>query len=69
MVSEANLEGSVSGEVAAIVAEDAFEWLDGPVRRVGGPDSPAAPFAKPLTDAFVPDVEQIGAAMLDLARY
>ena len=69
VVSEANLEGSVSGEVAAIVAEEAFEWLDGPVRRVGGPDSPAAPFAKPLTDAFVPDVEQIGAAMLNLARY
>ena len=69
VVSEANLEGSVSGEIAAVVSEHAFEWLDGPVRRLGGPDSPAAPFAKPLTDAFVPDAAKIEAAMLDLARY
>lgn len=69
VVSEANLEGSVSGEVAALVAEHAFEWLDGPVRRIGGPDTPAAPFARPLTDAFVPSAEKIEAAMLDLARY
>ena len=69
VVSEANLEGSVSGEIAALVAEHAFEWLDGPVRRLGSPDSPAAPFARPLTDAFVPSAEAVEAAMLDLARY
>ncbi|QIN81841.1 alpha-ketoacid dehydrogenase subunit beta [Rubrobacter tropicus] len=69
VVSEANLEGSVSGEISALVAEHAFEWLDGPVRRIGGPNSPAAPFAKPLTDAFVPSAEKVEAAMLDLARY
>ena len=69
IISEANLEGSVSGEIAAIVSEHAFEWLDGPVRRLGGPDSPAAPFARPLTDAFVPGAGEIEAAMLDLARY
>lgn len=69
VVSEANLEGSVSGEISALIAEHAFEWLDGPVRRVGAPDTPAAPFAKPLTDAFVPSASAIEAAMLDLARY
>ncbi len=69
VVSEANLEGSLSGEIAAVIAADAFEWLDGPVRRVGGPDSPAATYAKPLADAFVPDREKIEAAMLELARY
>ena len=69
VVSEANLEGSVSGEISALIAEHAFEWLDGPVRRIGGPNSPAAPFAKPLTDAFVPSAEKVEAAMLDLARY
>ena len=69
VVSEATLEGSVAGEIAAVVAEGAFEWLDGPVRRLGSPNIPAAPFAKPLTDAFVPDAEKIEAAMLDLARY
>ena len=69
VVSEANLEGSVSGEISALIAEHAFEWLDGPVRRIGAPDVPAAPFAKPLTDAFVPSAAAIEAAMLDLARY
>ena len=69
VVSEANLTGSVSGEIAAIVAEEAFEWLDGPVMRVGAPDTPAAPFSKPLTDYFVPGAERIESAMLELARY
>src|SRR4028118_106551 len=37
LVSEANLEGSVSGEIAAPAAGHAFERLDGPGRRRGGP--------------------------------
>ena len=69
VVSEANLTGSVSGEIAAIVAREAFEWLDAPVMRLGAPDIPAAPFARPMMDLFLPDAEQIGAAMLELARY
>ena len=69
VVSEANLTGSVSGEIAAIVAREAFEWLDGPVSRLGAPDVPAAPYAKPMLDAFVPDAGKIEAAMLELARY
>ena len=69
VLSEANLTGSVSGEIAAIVAREAFEWLDGPVMRVGAPDVPAAPFAKPMLDFFVPGQEKMEAAMLELARY
>ena len=69
VLSEANLTGSVSGEIAAIVAREAFEWLDGPVMRVGAPDVPAAPFAKPMLDFFVPDQEKMESAMLELARY
>jgi 2-oxoisovalerate dehydrogenase E1 component beta subunit len=69
IVSEANLTGSVSGEIAAIVAREAFEWLDGPVMRLGAPDVPAAAFAKPMRDFFVPDGEKVEAAMLELARY
>src|ERR671917_2011934 len=53
VISEANLTGSVSGEIAAIVAREAFEWLDGPVVRVGAPGVPAAAFAKPMRDFFV----------------
>jgi 2-oxoisovalerate dehydrogenase E1 component beta subunit len=69
VVSEANLTGSVSGEIAAIVAREAFEWLDGPVMRLGAPDIPAAAFAKPMMDFFVPSAEKIESAMLELARY
>jgi len=68
-ISEANLTGSVSGEIAAVVAREAFEWLDGPVMRLGAPDVPAAAFAKPMLDFFVPNEEKIEAAMLELARY
>src|SRR4028118_1039111 len=42
VVSEANLSGSVSGEIAAVVAQEAFEWLDGPVVRLRAPAVPAA---------------------------
>ncbi len=69
VVSEANLTGSVSAEIAATVAKEAFEWLDGPVMRLGAPDVPAAAFAKPMLDFFVPGEEEIESAMLELARY
>ncbi|HET7271271.1 MAG TPA: alpha-ketoacid dehydrogenase subunit beta [Rubrobacter sp.] len=69
VISEANLTGSVSGEIAAVVAREAFEWLDGPVMRLGAPDVPAAAFAKPMMDYFVPSAEKIEEAMLELARY
>ncbi len=69
VISEANLTGSVSGEIAAKVAREAFEWLDAPVMRLGAPDVPAAAFAKPMMDFFVPSAGKIEAAMLELARY
>ncbi len=69
VISEANLTGSFSGEIAAIVAREAFEWLDGPVMRLGAPDVPAAAFARPMMDYFLPSEEQIEDAMLELARY
>jgi 2-oxoisovalerate dehydrogenase E1 component beta subunit len=69
VISEANITGSVSGEIAAIVSQEAFEWLDAPVIRLGAPDVPAAAFAKPMMDFFVPSAEKIEAAMLELARY
>jgi 2-oxoisovalerate dehydrogenase E1 component beta subunit len=69
VVSEANLTGSFSGEIASIIAQEAFEWLDGPVMRLGAPDVPAAAFAKPMMDRFLPSAEEIEAAMLELARY
>src|SRR5260370_10914971 len=66
---EANRTGAVGAEVAAIIAEECFDHLDGPVVRIGGPDVPAMPFSPPMEDFFLPDTERILAAMRRLAAY
>jgi pyruvate dehydrogenase E1 component beta subunit len=47
-----------SAEMAAMVAEKAFDYLDAPITRVAAPFCPV-PFAKPLEDAYVPSVAKI----------
>src|SRR5213593_4127906 len=49
-------------EIAATIAEEAFEDLDGPVARVTAPDTPV-PFSPPLEKAFLPQVEDVAAAI------
>ncbi len=69
VVHEDNLTGGVGAEVAAIIAAEAFEWLDGPVRRLCAPDVPAMGFASTLEHAFMPDVPQVRDAIMGLAAY
>ena len=69
IVHEDNLTGGLGGEIAAIISEQAFEHLDGPITRVAGPDVPAMPFSHPLQDFFMPDAEKIAAAARKLAAY
>ena len=69
VVYEDNLTGGFGAEVAAIIAQDAFDHLDGPVMRVAAPDVPAMPFNKPQEDAFLPNPEKIAAAIRKLAAY
>jgi 2-oxoisovalerate dehydrogenase E1 component beta subunit len=69
VVYEANRTGALGAEVAAMVAEEAFEALDGPVMRLGGPDVPAMPFSPPMEEFFMPSPEKILAAMRQLAAY
>jgi 2-oxoisovalerate dehydrogenase E1 component beta subunit len=68
IVHEATRTGGVGGEVAAIIAESAFDRLDGPVLRVTAPDTPV-PFSAPLEGAFLPNVDKIAAAAERLAAY
>lgn len=56
-------------ELAAIVSEEAFEDLDGPIMRVTGPDVPAIPFSPPLDKAWQVDTGMIVAAAEKLAAY
>jgi 2-oxoisovalerate dehydrogenase E1 component beta subunit len=58
----------VGAEIAAMIAEEAFEWLDAPVQRIGGLDTPI-PFSPPLEDAYRPNAEKLYAAAHALAAY
>jgi 2-oxoisovalerate dehydrogenase E1 component beta subunit len=69
IVYEDNLTGGFGAEVAATIAQDAFDHLDGPVTRVASPDVPLTPFAGPLEDFLLPTPEKIAAAIRDLAAY
>lgn len=68
VVHAANKLAGVGAEVAALVAEAAFEWLDAPVQRLGGLDTPV-PFSPPLEDAYRPNAEKIYAAARALAAF
>jgi 2-oxoisovalerate dehydrogenase E1 component beta subunit len=69
VVYEANRTLGAGAEVAAIIAEECFEYLDGPVLRLAGPDVPAMPFSKPMEEFFMPSTEKIVAALRTLAAY
>jgi len=69
VVHEDNLTGGVGAEVAALAANEAFEYLDGPVTRLCGPDIPTMPFAQTLEDAYLPNTERIAEAVRKLAAY
>ena len=69
IVHEDNLTGGIGGEVAAIIAEHAFDFLDAPIRRLASPDVPAMPFNGGMEEWCLPSREKIAAAMRDLAAY
>jgi 2-oxoisovalerate dehydrogenase E1 component beta subunit len=69
IVHEDNRTGGVGAEIAAILAEEAFEYLDAPIRRLCGPDIPTMPFAPTLEEAYMPTTEKIVAALRELAAY
>jgi 2-oxoisovalerate dehydrogenase E1 component beta subunit len=60
--------GGMAGELAGLIAEKAFEELDGPVVRVTAPDIPV-PFAPSLEEYFLPNVQKVTDAARKLAAY
>ena len=68
VVHEAPLTGGIGGELAAVIAESAFEYLDGPVRRIGATDTPV-PYAKPLEDYHLPQTADILRVARELLEY
>jgi 2-oxoisovalerate dehydrogenase E1 component beta subunit len=68
VVDEANQMCAAGAQVAALVAEHAFEDLDGPVVRVATPDCPI-PFSPPLEQAILPSVDRLKEAVRELLEY
>jgi 2-oxoisovalerate dehydrogenase E1 component beta subunit len=68
IVHEAQLTGGVGAELAALIAQHAFEHLDGPIARLAAPDVPV-PYSPPLEDAFRPNSAKILAAARELLAY
>ena len=55
-------------EIAATIAEEAFESLDAPVKRIAAPDAPV-PFSPPLEKAYIPQVDDVVKGLRALAEY
>ena len=69
IVHEDTLTMGYGAEVAAIIADEGFEYLDGPVKRMTGPDVPAMPFNHPAQEAFMPNPDKIVEAICDCMTY
>lgn len=65
---EAQRTGGIGAEIAAILAEECFAWLDAPVMRVTAPDSPV-PYAPPLEAAFLPGKDALLTAARRIAAF
>lgn len=69
IVYEDNLTGGFGAEVAATIAEDAFDFLDGPVTRIASPDVPLAPYSGVLEQYVLPNPQKIADGIRKLAAY
>ncbi|QGH34869.1 alpha-ketoacid dehydrogenase subunit beta [Gracilibacillus salitolerans] len=69
LVTEDNKEGSIIGEVSAIISENCLFDLDAPIKRLAGPNAPATSFAPPLEKEFLISADKIEQAIRDLAEF
>jgi 2-oxoisovalerate dehydrogenase E1 component beta subunit len=68
LLHEATRTGGMAGELTAVINEEVFEYLDGPVVRVTAIDTPV-PYAPPLEEFFLPQVQDVLKAARSLAKY
>jgi 2-oxoisovalerate dehydrogenase E1 component beta subunit len=68
VLHEAPRTGGIGGEIAATIAEEAFEYLDAPVTRLASLDT-TVPYSPPLEAAFLPNAARVVAAARRLAEY
>jgi 2-oxoisovalerate dehydrogenase E1 component beta subunit len=58
LLHEDTITGGLGGELAGLISEHAFEYLDGPLVRIAAPDTPV-PYSPPLEEAFLPNVDKV----------
>ncbi len=68
LLHEATRTGGIGAEIAAVLSERCFEYLDGPLVRVTAPDTPV-PYSPPLEEFFLPNAEKLCRAARALAAY
>jgi len=68
IIHEDTRTGSIGESIAAIIQEEAFEFLDAPVRIIGALDTPV-PYSPPLEEEFLPSEEEIEQAARELIAY
>lgn len=68
IVHEDNLTGGIGAEIAAIISENAFNYLDSPIKRVAAFDIPT-PYSPTLEDYFLPNTNKIYSALIELSKY
>lgn len=68
ILQEDSRTGGIGESLAAIIQEEAFEWLDAPVRIIGALDTPV-PYSPPLEDVFLPTEAEVEQAARWLVQY
>ena len=69
LITEDNKEGSIIGEVSAIIAEHCLFDLDAPIMRLAGPDVPAMPYSPTMEKFFMVNPDKVEKAMRELAEF
>ena len=69
IVHEDNQAFGIGGEISAMICEHAFEYLDGPIKRLAGPEVPAMPFNPPMEDKFMINSEEIVNSIKSVTQY
>jgi 2-oxoisovalerate dehydrogenase E1 component beta subunit len=69
LLTEDNKEGSIMGEVSAIIAENCLFDLDAPIKRLAGPDIPSMPYAPTMEKYFMINPDKVEKALRELAEF
>ena len=68
ILHEQTKTGGVGAEVSALISENCFDYLDGPIIRIAAPDTPV-PYSAQMEEVFIPQPKEVINAVEKLMRY